>query len=128
MAMTEAQQGPARSYRDVVAWQRAHGFVLCVYRLTQGFPSHEQFGLTSQLRRAAVSIAANIAEGFTRESDAEKLRFLNVARGSVEECSYYLLLCRGLSYADTTEADTALDEAGRLLAAYAAPIRRRVRG
>jgi len=126
--MVDGQQAPARSYRDVVAWQKAHGFVLCVYRMTQGFPSHELFGLTSQLRRAAVSIAANIAEGFTRESDAEKLRFLNVARGSVEECSYYLILCCDLGYADTTDAQAALEETGRLLATYAAPIRRRVRG
>jgi len=116
----------AESFRDVVAWQRAHHFVLSVYRLTEGFPKHEFFGLVPQLRRAAVSIAANIAEGFTRQSDPEKLRFLNVARGSLEECRYYLILCRDLGYADPTEAECELDRASRLLARYAAPIRRRV--
>jgi four helix bundle protein len=111
-----------------VAWQKAHQFVLCAYRLTKGFPRHELFGLTGQLRRAAVSVAANIAEGFSRETDAEKLRFLTMARGSLEECSYYLVLCRDLGYADPTEAEADLDDASRLLANYAAPIRRRVRG
>jgi four helix bundle protein len=123
-----AAKAAAKTYRDVVAWQKAHRFVLSVYRLTAKFPRHGLFGLTSQLRRAALSVPANIAEGFTRETDAEKLRFLTIARGSMEECSYYLLLSRDLGYGDTTEAEGDLEAASRLLATYAAPIRRRVRG
>jgi len=117
----------AKSFRDVVAWQRAHQLVLSVYRLTDGFPRHELFGLTNRLRRAAVSVPANIAEGFTRESDAEKLRFLNVARGSLEECRYYLVLCRDLGYADPTATEAELDRASHLLARHASPIRQWLR-
>ena len=118
---------PARSFQDVEAWQRAHTLALSVYPLTDGFPRSEQFGLTSQLRRAAVSVAANIAEGFTRRSDAEKLRYLDVARGSLEECRYYLILCRDLAYAGPQETEAELDRASRVLARYAAPIRQRLR-
>jgi len=121
------EKRPSKSFRDVEAWQRAHEFVLGVYRLTDDFPRNEQFGLTSQLRRAAMSVPANIAEGFTRQSDAEKLRFLEIARGSLEECRYYLILSRDLRYPDPSDAEAALDRASRVLARYAAPIRRRLR-
>jgi len=117
---------PARSFEDVVAWQKAHAFVLTVYALTKAFPGDELFGLTSQLRRAAVSVAANIAEGFARQSDAEKLRFLNVAQGSLEECRYYLILCRDVGYGDPAEARGSLEEASRVLAGYVGAIRRRL--
>jgi four helix bundle protein len=80
---------PARTFRDLSIWQKAHQFVLCVYRETARFPRDERFGLTSQLRRSAVSIAANIAEGFVKRSVAEKLRFLNIAQGSLEESRYF---------------------------------------
>ena len=82
----------ARSFEDVEIWKKSHEFVLCVYRLTENFPKHELFGLTSQLRRAAVSIPANFAEGFRKNSKAGKLRFYNIAQGSLEECRYYLIL------------------------------------
>ncbi|MBM3474828.1 MAG: four helix bundle protein [Armatimonadetes bacterium] len=124
--MGNAQSAPARSFRDVVAWQKAHELVLSAYRLTEGFPRHELFGLTGQLRRAAVSIAANIAEGFGRQSDSEKLRFPNVAQGSADECRYYLILCRDLGYGDPTDAEAGVEETSRLLAGYAAAIRRRL--
>src|SRR5215472_15203684 len=91
----------ARSFRDLVVWQKAHEFVLGVYRLTESFPEREKYGLAHQLRRAAVSIPANIAEGFGKRSPAEKARFLNIAEGSVEESRYYLILAHDLGYGQT---------------------------
>ena len=109
---------PARSFQDLVVWQKAHGFVLAVYRLTERFPKHELYGLTSQLRRAVVSVAANIAEGFRKRGKADKARFLNTAEGSLEECRYYLILAQDLGYAGTEELSIAADEVGRLLGGY----------
>jgi len=86
------EREPAKTFRDLIIWQRAHEFVLCIYILTVTFPKTETFGLTSQLRRAAVSIAANIAEGFKRRGRGDKARFLNIAQASLEECRYYLIL------------------------------------
>lgn len=89
---------PARSFKDLVVWQKAHQFVPSVYKSSYDFPKEELYGLTSQLRRAAVSIAANIAEGFKKRSVADKLRFFNIAQGSLEECRYYLILVQDLQY------------------------------
>jgi four helix bundle protein len=85
---------PAKSFEDVEVWKKSHNFVLCVYRFTETFPKTELFGLVSQLRRAAVSIPANIAEGFKRIGKADKLRFYNIAQASLEECRCYLILSR----------------------------------
>ncbi|MBQ6760527.1 MAG: four helix bundle protein [Prevotella sp.] len=87
-----------RSFEDIMAWQKAHSFVLAVYKETKDFPEDERFGLTSQFRRAAVSIAANIAEGYKKLSKADKLRFFNISQGSLEECRYYCILSRDLGY------------------------------
>src|SRR5437667_7757197 len=92
---------PAKSFEDLVVWQKAHQFVLGIYRLTDGFPKTETYGLTSQLRRAAVSIPANIAEGFKKNGRPDKVRFMNIAQGSVEECRYYLILAKDLGYGDS---------------------------
>ena len=81
----------AKSFHDLVVWQKAHAFVLQVYHVTGGFPAEERFGLVSQFRRAAVSIPANIAEGFRKNGRADKLRFYNISQGSLEECRYYLV-------------------------------------
>lgn len=89
---------PAKSFQDLIVWQKAHQFVLGVYRVSNDFPKSEMYGLTSQFRRAAVSIAANIAEGFKKRGSADKLRFLNISEGSLEECRYYLILTRDLNY------------------------------
>jgi four helix bundle protein len=85
-------------FESVLAWQKAHQFVLLVYTITRGFPEDEKFGLTSQFRRAAISIEANIAEGYKKLSKAEKLRFFNISQGSLEECRDYILLSRDLGY------------------------------
>ena len=88
------------NFHGIVAWQKAHEFVLAVYRETKTFPDFERFGLASQFRRAAVSIPANIAEGYKKLSRADKLRFYNIAQGSLEECRYYVLLSFDLGYID----------------------------
>ena len=80
------------SFKDIIAWQHAHHFVLQVYQACHNFPDTERFALVSQFQRAAVSIAANIAEGYKRLGKADKLHFMNISQGSLEECRYYILL------------------------------------
>jgi four helix bundle protein len=118
-----AERLPAKTFRDLLVWQKAHRFVLAVYQFTGTFPRRETFGLALQARRAAVSIAANIAEGFARRSKLEKARFLNIAEGSLEECRYYLILAQDLGYGDTCVLMTLADEVSRILNAYAGTIR-----
>ncbi len=113
---------PARTFQDLMVWQKAHRFVLDVYRLTERFPRTEVCGLTSQLRRAAVSIPANIAEGFKKKGRLDKGRFMNTAQGSLEEARYYLILASDLHYAETHSLLGALDEVSRMLDAYARAI------
>lgn len=90
-------------FQRVIAWQKAHEFVLLVYKISKHFPEDERFGLTSQLRRAAVSIEANIAEGYREIGKADKLRFLNIAQGSLEECRNYHILAKDLNYISDEE-------------------------
>ena len=113
---------PAKSFEQLIVWQKAHEFVLGVYRITETFPRSETYGLTSQLRRAAVSIPANIAEGFKKRGRADKIRFMNIAQGSLEECRYYLILAKDLNYGDTTKLQPQLEETSKLLEAYSAKI------
>ncbi|MGH9940965.1 MAG: four helix bundle protein [Pyrinomonadaceae bacterium] len=108
----------SKRFEDVEVWRKAHRWVLAVYRQTEGFPKHELFGLTSQLRRAAVSVPANFAEGFKKRGQADKLRFYNIAQGSLEECRYYLILARDLDYGDTADLTEALNEVSRMLESY----------
>lgn len=112
----------AKSFRDLLVWRKAHEFVLAVYRYTSGFPRQETYGLALQMRRAAVSIPANIAEGFTRRGKTEKARFMNIAEGSLEESRYYLILAQDLGYGETSALMTVLEEVSRLLNAYARAI------
>ncbi|MCC5840720.1 MAG: four helix bundle protein [Opitutales bacterium] len=106
----------------MVLWQKAHEFVLAVYRFTQSFPRSEIYGLSSQFRRAAVSIAANIAEGFKKRGKADKFRFLNIAQGSLEESRYYLILAQDLNYGEVAELTARLVEVSKLLEAYSQAI------
>ena len=89
-----------------------------VYKLTNNFPREELYGLTSQMRRAAVSVAANIAEGFKKRGKKDKARFLNISEGSLEELRYYLLLSGDLEYADTKMFKPLTGEVGKLLSSY----------
>jgi four helix bundle protein len=116
-SMTTAREA-AKSFQDLIVWRKAHELVLEVYRLTEQFPQREIYGLSHQLRRAAVSIPANIAEGFRKRGPADKTRFLNIAEGSVEECRYYLILTQDLGYGDTEKLRHLLAEVSRLLNAY----------
>ncbi len=113
---------PARSFEQLIVWQKAHQFVLGVYRFTDAFPRKEIYGLTSQLRRAAISIPANIAEGFKKRGRADKVRFLNIAQSSLEECRYYLILAKDLGYGETTKLRSQLEETSKLLEAYSGKI------
>jgi len=115
-------RAPARTFRDLVVWQKAHQFVLGVYQYSAGFPRSEAYGLTSQFRRAAISIGANIAEGFRRRGDADKVRMLNIAQGSLEECRYYLILASDLNYGECSKLTMLLEEVSRILDAYAKAI------
>ena len=117
---------PAKSFTDLVVWQKAHEFVLRLYRFTARFPQAEIFALTAQMRRAAVSVPANISEGFGKRTTAEKLRFLNIAEGSIEESKYYLILSRDLYYGEVEELQEALQTVARLLSAYRGAIAKAV--
>ena len=92
------------------------------YPFTAQFPKQELYGLSAQMRRAAVSIPANIAEGFRRRGKPDKARFMNIAEGSIDECLYYLILANDLGYGDTKGLVASLDEVSRLLRSYAAAI------
>jgi len=109
---------PARTFEDLLVWQKAHVFVLAVYGFTDGFPRKEIYGLTSQMRRAAISVAANIAEGFKKKTKPDKIRFLNIAQRSLEESRYYLILARDLGYGGSLAPMHQLEEVSKLLQAY----------
>lgn len=119
----------AGSYKDLVAWRKAMMMALDIYRATRGFPKDETYGLGSQLRRAAVSVPSNIAEGQGRYSRGEFHRFLNNARGSVSEIETQIILARELAYLPRTEADDLLMKAaelGRILNGLIASTRKEV--
>lgn len=113
---------PTKRFNELIVWQKAHQFVLNVYSISAKFPKEEMYGLTSQFRRAAVSIAANIAEGYAKKGKADKLRFYNIAQGSLEECRYYLLLAKDPNFNNDIKLDDLLEEVSRLLNSYARSI------
>jgi four helix bundle protein len=104
-------------YKNLIVFQKADELAFQIYRLTRTFPRSETFGLTSQLRRAALSIPTNIVEGYARKSKKELRQFINIALGSLAETEYLLDFSKRLSYtkADTSEAERLLKEVGKLL-------------
>jgi four helix bundle protein len=115
-------------FSELLFWKKAHEFTLQVYQVTKSFPPEERYGLTSQFRRAAVSIAANMAEGYTRTGVPDKLRFFNIALSSLEECRYYLILATDLGYGDLASMQELLDDSARLLNAYCRSIKQKKGG
>ena len=113
---------PAKTFQDLIVWQKSHELVLDVYRHTSNFPKSELYGLTSQFRRAAVSIAANIAEGFKKRGKKDKARFLNISQGSLEECRYYIILSKDLGYGNEVNIDKKLQEVSKLINSYSKAI------
>ena len=109
---------PARTFQDLIVWQKSHQLVLAVYRLTKRLPKEELFGLVAQMRRAAVSVPANIAEGFKKRGRLDKARHLNIAQASLEELRYYSLLCSDLNYFAKDTSGSEIEEFSRLLGGY----------
>jgi four helix bundle protein len=106
------------SFQQLLVWQKAHQFVLLVYKTTELYPQKEMFGLTSQFRRAAISIAANIAEGYKKKDYKNKIHFFNIAQGSLEECKYHIILSKDLNYPSDSELEILSEEISKLLAGY----------
>ena len=112
----------AEKFQDLIVWQKAHEFVLGVYKYCEKFPKDEVYCLTSQLRRASISIPANIAEGFKKKGIKDKLRYYNISQGSLAEVEYYLILSKDLEYGDTSKLDILITEVSKLLTAYSKAI------
>ena len=108
----------SKCFTDLIVWQKAHQFVLSVYKQTKKYPKEELYGLVAQFRRAAVSIPANIAEGFRKRGKMDKARFFNIAEGSLEECKYYLILANDLGCISIKDEFKQAEEIGKLLNAY----------
>jgi len=107
---------PIKTFKDLIAWQKAMQLAKAVYKVTSLMPDSERFGLTSQIRRAAVSIPSNIAEGYARQSLPDYIRFLRIARGSLAELQTQLMLAGDLGFLKPhSESDSLLDEADRVL-------------
>jgi four helix bundle protein len=113
------------SFRDMGVWQEVHKLVLMVYKVTQSFPTDERFGLISQMRRSALSVPANIAEGFKRRGIQDKIHRYNIAEASLEELKYYFIVAEDLGYASTTGLVVQSEIVGRLLNGFIESTERR---
>ncbi len=103
-------------FQDLKVWNKAHRLVLDIYKLTQSFPAEEKFGLVSQLKKCAVSVPANIAEGYKRNTYKQKINFYNIAQGSLEEVNYYLILSQDLGFIkNTNPLLSSTNEIGKML-------------
>jgi four helix bundle protein len=112
---------PIYSFRELIVWQKAHALVLEIYRIAEKFPKSELFGISLQMRRCAVSVPSNLAEGFKRQSPRDCRRFYNIAEGSLEELKYQLILAHDLRYLESDDYDSIenlADEVGRLIAGW----------
>lgn len=126
--MKQKIQGPIRSHKDLVVWQKGITLVESVYRLTRSFPAEEKFGLSSQMRRAAVSIPSNIAEGRSRNSRKDFAQFLHVAFGSASELGTQLEIAKRLGYGkkeDYNELEGLLQEVSKMLNAMIVSLKAR---
>ena len=112
----KAPEDAPRTFADLRVWQRAHRLVLAIYRVSEHFPKHELYGLTAQVRRAAVSVPANIVEGFKKRGKPDKVRYFNIAQASLEETRYYLWLARDLGFIEGELPD--VEEVSRMLEGY----------
>lgn len=118
-----------KRFTDLIVWQKSHQLVLKAYKLTKKYPKDELYGLTSQIRRASVSIAANIVEGYKRNSDKQTLQFLNISDASLEEVKYLILLSKDLEYISVEAYNVFFDnseEVGRLLSGFQKSFRNRL--
>jgi len=114
-----------KSYRELTVWQKAHRLVLDVYRITKVFPDDERFGLISQIRRAAVSVPANIVEGFRRKGKRDKINFYNYAQSSLDELEYEMLLSQDLNYYNEyKQTEEKIEEVAKLLSGLISSIAR----
>ena len=114
-------------WRELKVWQKGHQLALLIYTLSSDFPAHEKFALTSQMRRAVVSVTSNIVEGFQRRSVRESLNFYNISSGSLEETRYQLLLAKDLNYLSEPkykQAEFLAEEVSKLLHAWSNSQRR----
>ena len=105
-----------KNFQDLKVWQKSHELALNVYKLTKNFPPEERFGLVSQMRRAAISIPANIAEGFKKRGTKDKINFYNISQGSLNELEYYMILVKDLGYLECVpEVESLVNEIGKML-------------
>ncbi len=112
------------SFKNLQFWKTAHELTLLVYKVTWAFPEEEKFGLTSQLRRGSISVAANIAEGYRKRTKPDKLKFFNISHGSLDECRYYFILSRDLGYINNySELESKATEISKSLTAYSKKIK-----
>lgn len=106
--MESLEKAPAKSFRDLRVWQEAYRLAILTYRISEKFPKHEQFGLASQMNRAAVSVCSNIAEGFGRRTAKEKDQFYGMANGSLTELENQFLIAHGVGYTTQVRHDQAM--------------------
>ncbi|HET9590672.1 MAG TPA: four helix bundle protein [Anaerolineales bacterium] len=126
--MVTREVKPEKGFRKLLVWQKAHQWVLLIYKLTEKFPKQEMFGLVSQMRRAAVSVAANMAEGYAAGGKGQFGRYLDIAQGSLAEVEYYLILALDLKYiaqAEYEQAESLRAETGFLLHRLIASLKRK---
>ena len=118
--------GKTKSFQELEVWKQAHQFVLGAYTYSTTFPKEERYGLISQFRRSAISIPANIAEGYVKYGLKDKVRFYNIAQGSLEECRYYLILSNDLGYGENTKLTTDLETVSKMLTSYIKAIKNKI--
>ena len=115
------QSSKTKSFQDLLVWKKSHNVVIEIYKKTKKFPKEELYGITSQMRRSAVSVPANIAEGYRKKSKAEKIHFFEISLCSLQELRYYIILCKDLNYFDSIDFEnlnSEINEIGKMITAY----------